>query len=58
MFRESAVADPEWHKAGRVHDWRNYISETVRGMWATFTIEQRIALAEQADDHASREQWD
>jgi hypothetical protein len=41
-----------------VHDWRNYISPAVRAMWDTFTDEQKQAIAENADDHASREEWD
>ena len=42
----------------RVHNWRNYISEEVQAMWATFTAEQKRALARQADAQASAEEWD
>lgn len=49
--------DPQWDKAGRVHEWKNYISEEVQAMWPTFTPEVRAALARQAEDNASREEW-
>lgn len=49
---------PEWDKAGRVHDWRNYISEELRAIWATFTPEQRDAIGRNADEIAGREHWD
>ena len=36
---------PDWQNVGKVHDWRNHISEEVAAMWQTFTPEQREALA-------------
>jgi hypothetical protein len=48
---------PEWEKAGKVHDWRNYISDEVRALWETFTPEQCAALARQAEQMASHEIW-
>ncbi len=50
--------NPEWENAGRVHDWRNYISEEIEAMWDTFTDEQKAALYRQADAQASAEDWD
>lgn len=49
---------PHWDAAGRMHDWRNYISTEVREIWETFTGEQRAAMARQADSIASNEEWD
>jgi len=40
------------------HDWRNYISEEVQGMWDTFPDDQKQALAQQANQIAGREDWD
>jgi hypothetical protein len=56
-LKEQAL-NPEWDRAGRVHDWRNYISERVKELWDTFSDEQKLALVEQADEHASNEHWD
>jgi hypothetical protein len=56
-LKEQAL-NPKWDKAGRVHDWRNYVSENVRALWHTFTEEQKYALVEQADNQASYEDWD
>jgi hypothetical protein len=50
--------NPNWDEAGRVHDWRNYISAELRGMWNTFTPEQKKAIAESAEETASREDWE
>ena len=49
---------PDWEDAGRVHDWRNYISEELRAIWWTFTVDQKMAIARNADDIAGREHWD
>jgi len=49
---------PDWESAGRIHEWKNYISEKLRGMWDTFTPEQKAAIAESAEESASREEWD
>lgn len=52
------VENPQWNKAGRVHDWRNHVGERVQAIWETFTLEQKVALAEDADERASGEHWD
>lgn len=49
---------PEWDKAQRVHDWRNHISEKLRGLWETFTDEQKQTIAESAEDKAAAEEWE
>lgn len=51
-------AAPKWDTAGRVHEWKNYISDEVRAMWDTFTDAQKQALARQADKITEREEWD
>lgn len=56
--KQSDVDDPQFDRAGRVHDWRNYIGESVRAIWMSFTPEQRLALAADADELAGREEWD
>lgn len=51
------LLNPCWSDACRVHDWRNYIGDGLRAIWATFTHEQRLALRANADELASREEW-
>jgi hypothetical protein len=51
-------AAPDWSNTGRVHDWKNYITDEVREMWNTFTDAQKQAIARQADKTASSEYWD
>jgi hypothetical protein len=50
--------NPNWTAAGRMHDWRNYISDDLKKMWQTFTPEQRAAIARNADEQAGDENWD
>ena len=49
---------PEWDKATRVHDWRNYVSAKMQRMWDTFTDDQKLAIAESAEEHANGEEWE
>ena len=49
---------PDWGKRERVHCWRNYISDDLQRMWPLFSVEQRAAVACNADDIAGREHWD
>jgi len=50
--------DPEWEKANRVHDWRNYATEEIKRLWPSFTEEQQQAIFEMLDEFASREEWE
>lgn len=49
---------PDWDNAGRVHDWKNYISESLINIWDSFTDEQKAAIAASAQDSADNEDWD
>ena len=49
---------PQWEAAAHRHDWKNYINESVRGLWSTFSPTQQDALAQNADEQASREEWE
>lgn len=49
---------PDWDSAEKVHDWRNYVTLEVQELWPTFTAEQKQALARQAAEIASNEEWD
>ena len=49
---------PDWESAGKVHDWRNYINESLRTLWPTFHSDQCHAIAQNAQEIADREDWD
>lgn len=51
-------SDPDWKNVGRVHDWRNYITDRIRALWPTFTDEQKGAIYEMAENQASAEHWE
>jgi len=50
--------DPKWSAAGKVHDWRNHVSEGIQKIWPTFNLNQRIALYLAASERAGAEEWD
>ena len=56
--KQADVDDPQWEHPGKVHDWRNHVGRQVRAIWHTFTPEQRMVLAADADDRAGAEQWE
>lgn len=57
-YLRAQALDPRWEEATRVHDWRNHIGGRIKGMWETFTQEQKFALVEDADERASAEHWE
>jgi hypothetical protein len=52
------IDNPEFDKAGRVHDWRNYIMEHLIILWDDLSRETRMAIAMIAQKQASEEEWD
>lgn len=52
------LSDPEWEKAGRVHDWRNHVPEAIRAVWEAFTPTQRLLLRDWAEELAQGEEWE
>jgi hypothetical protein len=54
----SDYMEPQWERAGKVHDWRNHVGDEIAAMWSTFTAEQRAALARQAEYLARSEEWE
>ena len=54
----SAIADPRWPDAGRVHDWRNHVSGALRGLWSELSVESRLVEFLSASAAAAGEDWD
>mgnify|MGYP000851059213 CR=1 FL=1 len=50
--------NPDWSRTERVHSWHNYIGDKTRAIWHTLTDEQKLAIAEDADEQAENEYWD
>lgn len=55
---DGTLDDPEFDKATRVHDWRNYVPEEIRAVWGQLSKETRAAVFLMADMQASSEEWD
>lgn len=43
---------------GRVHNWRNYVSEVVKAHWNELPIEARLVSYLGACQETGREEWD
>lgn len=55
---EALLCPQPWDAGGRVHNWRNHVGDRVRDIWETFTAEQKLAIAADADVQASAEEWE
>jgi hypothetical protein len=55
---DGSLADPQWAKAGRVHDWRNYVPQVIRIRWTDLSDDARAVAFVIADEAAAREEWD
>lgn len=53
-----AIQNPEWNKAGRVHDWRNYVCDLFRDIWEDLSEESKLIIAVMANERADGENWD
>lgn len=51
-------ANPGWEKTEKCHDWKNHVGGNVRAIWDGFTLEQKAAIAADAEDRATAEEWD
>lgn len=50
--------NPDFYNAGKVHDWKNYVSGEVEDEWKYFSEEQKQILARCFQRLADREEWD
>ncbi len=50
--------NPEFAKAGKVHDWRNYVPDDWQLNWDKFTHRERNLIAVMAEIQAENEEWD
>lgn len=51
-------SNPEWKVEDKVHNWRNYVSDEVKGLWPDMSGRQRLILAANFNDMAIAEHWD
>jgi hypothetical protein len=51
-------ADPQWDKAGKVHDWRNHVPREVQEIWDKLEPLAKQAIYFMATEAAGREEWD
>lgn len=52
------IENPNFHKAGRVHDWRNHVPYDIKKIWKELSVEERKVIAFFAEEKASDEDWD
>jgi len=47
-----------WELGGRVHNWQNYIGDRVKALWRNLSDDIKLAIAQDAEERASNEDWD
>lgn len=58
LVKEALETPIDWSTGGHVHNWRNYVGQHVRALWATLPDEVKVAIAHDADDRAGYEDWE
>jgi len=49
---------PEFEKATKIHDWRNYVPDQLIEDWNNLTMRERQIIYFMAEERASIEEWD
>jgi hypothetical protein len=58
QFILDAMYAPDWVLAGRVHDWRNHVTNELQEIWNSLSLETRLAVTFRAMRSAEQELWD
>lgn len=58
VAKQAVSPDLDWDEGGRVHNWRNHVGSRTKAIWNTLSDEAKVAIALDADDSASNEEWD
>lgn len=54
----NTITAPDWNRAGRVHDWRNYVPEDLQCLWPELAMETKLVIFLMAEAQANGEEWD
>lgn len=49
---------PDWSDRTVIHNWHNYINESLRHIWYSFSDPQKRIIATNAQELANREEWE
>lgn len=52
------AGDPQWEITNKVHNWRNYIPESLKKCWTAMSLEGRMVLYLMANHQATNEEWE
>jgi len=52
------INEPEFKKADKVHDWRNYIPDELRGIWDDLPDVTKLVAYYFAEQQAHNEEWE
>ena len=52
------MENPLWEERGSVHDWRNYVPESVQEIWPYLGWGARALAVIMADEQAGDEEWE
>ena len=52
------LSNPQFEKAERIMDWRNYVPYDWQKNWSEFSERERQIIAVMAQSQADKEEWD
>ncbi len=52
------IENPRWNLLKKCHEWKNHVGDSVIEIWDTFTLDQKLAIAVDAQERANREDWE
>ncbi len=56
--REATKTRMDWSEGSHFCNWRRYVGAPVKGIWHTFTDEQKVAIATDARSRAEEAEYD
>lgn len=50
--------NPDWERASKVHDWKNYASSEMKEAWDSFHSYYQKLISQCLQEIADKEEWD
>lgn len=55
---ENVMDDEVIHRTEKIHDWRDYVPDSVKDMWHLLSERERFLVVVTANLSASNEEWE
>ena len=58
IMSDEELAKADFENRGKIHEWKNYVSELYVKEWHNLTYRERVIIYCEAQKQADREEWD